>query len=168
MRSVCATFKCRTLKSGGPPGSKLVARRELKETYRYVWQFRAILIEPHPYLRALLRDFRLAGGRVVLQECHSIAEVTSLPQPIVVNCTGLGARALFSDTELIPIKGQLTYLLPQPEVNYVVLADDLYMFPRRDGIVLGGTHVRGDWSLEPDLVAKSRILAGHAKVFSAL
>jgi len=136
--------------------------------YRYVRQFRAMLIEPHPYLRALLRDFRLAGGRIVLQEFHNLAEITSLPEPVMVNCTGLGARMLFSDTELIPIKGQLTYLLPQPEVNYVVLADDLYMFPRRDGIVLGGTHVRGDWSLEPDLAAKSRILAGHARVFSEL
>jgi len=44
----------------------------------------------------------------------------------------------------------------------------LYMFPRRDGIVLGGTHARGDWSLEPDLAAKSRILAGHAKLYSGL
>jgi D-amino-acid oxidase len=136
--------------------------------YRYVRQFRAMLIEPHPYLRALLRDFRLAGGKVVLQEFHNLPEVTTLPEPVVVNCTGLGARVLFSDTELIPIKGQLTYLLPQPEVNYIVLADELYMFPRRDGIVLGGTHVRGDWSLGPDLVAKSRILAGHARVFSGL
>ena len=127
-----------------------------------------MLIEPHPYLRALLRDFRLAGGRVVLQEFHDIAEIATLPEPVVVNCTGLGSRALFSDAELIPIKGQLTFLLPQPEVNYIVLADELYMFPRRDGIVLGGTHVRGDWSLEPDLVAKSRILAGHARVFSGL
>jgi D-amino-acid oxidase len=66
-----------------------------------------------------------------------------------VNCTGLGARSLFSDTELMPIKGQLTFLLPQPEVNYAVIAGDLYMFPRRDGIVLGGAHVRGDWSLDP-------------------
>jgi D-amino-acid oxidase len=136
--------------------------------YRYVRQFRAMLIEPHPYLRALLRDFRVAGGKVVLQEFHNVAEITTLPEPVVVNCTGLGARDLFSDAELIPIKGQLTLLLPQPEVNYIVLADELYMFPRRDGIVLGGTHVRGDWSLEPDLVAKSRILAGHAKVFSGL
>jgi len=136
--------------------------------YRYVRQFRAMLIEPHPYLRAILRDFRLAGGRVVLQEFHDIAEITTLPEPVVVNCTGLGARALFSDAELIPMKGQLTFLLPQPEVNYIALAGDLYMFPRRDGIVLGGTHVRGDWSLEPDLVAKSRILAGHTKVFSGL
>ena len=136
--------------------------------YKYVRQFRAMMIEPHAYLRALLRDFRLAGGRVVLQEFHNLAEVTTLSEPVIVHCTGLGARALFSDTELIPIKGQLTYLLPQPEVNYAVLAGDLYMLPRLDGITLGGTHVRGDWSLEPDLAAKSRILAGHAKVFSAL
>ena len=135
---------------------------------RHVRQFMAMLIEPHVYLRALLRDFRLAGGTVVLQEFHDTAEIATIPQPVVVNCTGLGARALFSDTELIPIKGQLTYLLPQPEVNYIVLAGDLYMFPRRDGIVLGGTHTRGDWSLEPDLAAKSRILAAHAKVFSRL
>lgn len=136
--------------------------------YKYVRQFRAMMIEPHAYLRALLRDFRLAGGRVVLQEFHKLAEVTTMPEPVVVNCTGLGARALFSDKELIPIKGQLTYLLPQPEVNYAVLAGDLYMLPRHDGIALGGTHVRGDWSLEPDLVAKSRILAGHVRVFSGL
>jgi glycine/D-amino acid oxidase-like deaminating enzyme len=85
---------------------------------------------------------------VVLQEFHDIAEIATLPEPVVVNCTGLGSRALFSDAELIPIKGQLTFLLPQPEVNYIVLADELYMFPRRDGIVLGGTHVRDDWSLD--------------------
>ena len=150
------------------PESRDLLPSEHRFPYRYVRQFRTMLIEPHPYLRALLRDFRLAGGKVVLQEFHDTAEITTLPEPVVVNCTGLGARALVSDAELIPIKGQLTFLLPQPEVNYIVLAGDLYMFPRRDGIVLGGTHVRGDWSLEPDLVAKSRILAGHARVFSQL
>src|SRR5262249_35870033 len=132
--------------------------------YRYVREFRAMLIEPHAYMRALLRDFRLAGGRIVLQEFHTTTEIAALAEPVVVNCTGLGARDLFSDSDLIPIKGQLTFLLPQPEVNYIVLAGDFYMFPRQDGIVLGGTHVRGDWSLQPDPVAKSRILAGHARV----
>lgn len=136
--------------------------------FRYVRQFDAMLIEPHPYMRALLRDFRLAGGKVVRQEFRELGDVSKLAEPVVVNCTGLGARALFSDQELIPIKGQLTYLLPQREINYVVLADDLYMFPRRDGIVLGGTHVRGDWTLEPDLQAKTRVLEGHARLFSRL
>ena len=45
---------------------------------------------------------------------------------------------------------------------------DLYMFPRRDGIVLGGTFERGVSTLEPDRAAEDRILAGHAKFFSAL
>jgi D-amino-acid oxidase len=134
----------------------------------YVRQFRAMLIEPHPYLRALLRDFRLAGGTAVVQEFHESAELAKLPEGAVVNCTGLGAKVLFGDSELLPIKGQLTFLLPQPEVNYITLADHLYMFPRRDGIVLGGTYARGDWSLEPDLAAKDRILAEHSKLFSGL
>jgi D-amino-acid oxidase len=45
---------------------------------------------------------------------------------VIFNCTGLGARALFGDQELTPIKGQLTVLLPQTEVNYLtVMEDDL-------------------------------------------
>ena len=135
---------------------------------RYVRQCRAMLIEPPTYMRALLRDFYQAGGKLVVREFHDVSQITALSQAAVVNCTGLGARALFSDAELTPIKGQLTYLLPQPEVNYIVLADELYMFPRRDGIVLGGTHVRGDWSLAPDLAAKEQILREHAGLFSGL
>jgi D-amino-acid oxidase len=150
------------------PESRDLQPAEHKFPYHYVRQFRTMLIEPHPYLRALLRDFHLAGGTVALQEFHNMAEIATLPQQVVVNCTGLGARDLCSDVELVPIKGQLTFLLPQPEINYIVLAGDLYMFPRADGIVLGGTHVRGDWSLEPDLTAKTRILTGHAKLFGAL
>jgi glycine/D-amino acid oxidase-like deaminating enzyme len=55
-------------------------------------------------------------------------EVMTLAEPVVVNCTGLGAKALFDDDELIPVKGQLCVLAPQPEVDYVVsTADGLYM-----------------------------------------
>jgi glycine/D-amino acid oxidase-like deaminating enzyme len=133
--------------------------------FPYVRTFRSMLIEPHPYLRALMRDFRLAGGRIVVQEFHAVQELARLAHPVVVNCTGLGARALFGDDEMLPIKGQLTFLLPQPEIDYLTLAGNLYMFPRRDGILLGGTFVRGDWSLEPDPVAKDRILRGHADMF---
>lgn len=144
-----------------PPGEHPFPRR-------YVRQYQAMLIEPPTYLRALLRDFYQAGGKLVVREFHDVSEIGSLPQAVVMNCTGLGARSLFSDAELIPIKGQLTYLLPQPEVNYIVLADEPYMFPRRDGIVLGGTFVRGDESLTPDVAAKERILREHAELFRGL
>src|SRR3546814_1275852 len=44
------------------------------------------------------------------------------------NCTGLGARDLFGDMELIPIRGQLAILIPQPEVRYAFTGEAGYMF----------------------------------------
>lgn len=131
----------------------------------WVRQFDTMLIEPNTYLPAVLQDFLIAGGRIEVREIREIAELQTLPQPVVVNCTGLGAKALFGDEELTPIKGQLTILLPQPEIAYCTLPEDLYMFPRTDGILLGGTHEHGVWSLEPNLEAKQRILAGHEQFF---
>ena len=127
-----------------------------------------MFIEPPTYLRALLRDFHLAGGRIVVREFASSAEVAALPESVVVNATGLGARGLFGDRELVAVKGQLTVLLPQAEVDYAVATEDLYMFPRSDGILLGGTHERGVETLEPDLEAEKRILAGHRAIFEGM
>lgn len=85
---------------------------------------------------------------------------------MIFNCTGLGAGTLFGDKEIMPVKGQLTILLPQPEVDYNLLSGGLYMFPRRDGILLGGTWDRGNSDLSPDLEAQKRILAGHKQLFA--
>jgi glycine/D-amino acid oxidase-like deaminating enzyme len=135
----------------------------------YVRRFSTMMIEPHVYLEAVLADFRLAGGRVVVREFSDPRAILELPEPVVVNCTGLGSRALFGDEELIPAKGQLSVLVPQPEVDYGVLADNLiYMFPRRDGILLGGTFERGEWSLTPDPQAAERIVRGHMELFGRL
>jgi glycine/D-amino acid oxidase-like deaminating enzyme len=135
----------------------------------YVRRFQTMLIEPAVYLEAVLRDFRLAGGRVVVRELAEPRAVAALPEPVVVNCTGLGARALFGDEELTPAKGQLSVLVPQPEVDYAVLTDTLlYMFPRRDGILLGGTFERGQWDLTPDPEVASRIVRGHMDLFGRM
>ena len=101
--------------------------------YEHVRQFDTLIIEPPVYLAAMLDEFRIAGGRIVVREFADRAAIAALPQKLVFNCTGLGAKALFDDAELTPVKGQLTILLPQPEVQYAVLAGDLYMFPRADG-----------------------------------
>lgn len=134
----------------------------------FVRRFTTMMVEPQTYLHALVRDYQLAGGRIVTRELPAREAVAALPEPVVVNCTGLGAKALFGDEELTPVKGQLTVLLPQPEIDYIVLADDLYMMPRSDGILLGGTHERGEWSLEPNREAMDRIVAGHAEFFAAM
>ncbi len=134
----------------------------------HVRQFTTMLVEPAPYLNAVMRDFLLAGGKIVTREFRDRAEVLALDEPAIVNCTGLGARALFGDEELTPVKGQLTVLLPQPEIDYIVIHEDLYMFPREDGILLGGTRERGVWTLDPNQEAATKILDGHRTFFDAM
>jgi hypothetical protein len=46
--------------------------------------------------------------------------------------------------------------------------NELYMFPRRDGILLGGTHERGEWTLEPNRAAMQHVLEGHARFFAGM
>ncbi|MGI8919949.1 MAG: FAD-dependent oxidoreductase [Pyrinomonadaceae bacterium] len=134
----------------------------------HVREYKTMLIEPHIYLNALLRDFQLAGGKVVVKEFSNLAEVSSLSEQVVFNCTGLGARALFDDRNLIPVRGQLALLLPQPEIDYIYLGGSAYMFPRRDGIILGGTWDRGDWELEPDPDQTAALLESHAEIMKRM
>src|SRR5713101_8119354 len=136
--------------------------------YRFVRQYDTMLVEPPTYLNAVLTDFHVAGGAVQVKHFDHVSQLQQFPEPIIFNCTGLGARALFDDQELTPVKGQLTFLLPQPEVNYITLMeDDLYMFPRTDGILLGGTFEEGEWSLSVNETAKARVLKGHAQFFQS-
>jgi glycine/D-amino acid oxidase-like deaminating enzyme len=106
-----------------------------------------MIIEPLIYLPAMLTDVRIAGGRVVVREMKGLDEVRELWEKLVFNCTGLGAKALFGNEELTPIRGQLTFLLPQPEVSYATVYENTYVFSRGDGVLLGGTHEMGDWNL---------------------
>ena len=69
-------------------------------------------IEPPMFLSALLMDRRIAGSRIVVREMKTRSQVQSMPQKLVFNCTGLGAKPRFDDTELTPIRGQLTFLVP--------------------------------------------------------
>ena len=78
-------------------------------------------------------------------------------------------RALFGDAELTPIKGQLAFLLPQPEVDYMTIGPrGTYMFPRHDGIVLGGSFERGVDKTDVVLATIARILRDNGAVFGAM
>ena len=80
------------------------------------------------------------------------------------------------DAELVPLKGQLTHLVPQPEINYQTSGGGppgpaglgIHMMPRRDGIALGGTVQRGVWTLEPDEEERRRIVDAHISLFTSM
>jgi D-amino-acid oxidase len=151
------------------PGARDLVPAEHPFPAPHAWRRYSMLIEPAIYLNALTRDFLTAGGRIEVREFASLREIAALPESLVFNCTGLGARALFNDQELTPVRGQLVFLLPQPEVQYMTVGPgDIYMFPRHDGILLGGSHERGSWSLDPDPATTSRILRENGELFRTM
>ena len=77
----------------------------------------------------------------------------------------------------MPVKGQLTVLVPQAEVDYQTSGGinlpstpgiGIHMMPRADGIALGGTAQRGVWTLEPDDAERQRVVEGHIQLFSQM
>ncbi len=143
---------------------------------RYVSRRSILRIEPSMHLAAVQRDFLLFGGRVVVRKFDAPRDLMALSEPVIVNCTGLGSRDLFGDQELVPLKGQLTALVPQPEVTYATGVGPpsqpsrslLHMLPRSDGIILGGTSERDVWTLEPNEEERQRIVEGHKQLFSTM
>jgi glycine/D-amino acid oxidase-like deaminating enzyme len=107
------------------------------------------------YSRQLVTDFLIEGGRIERLELHSPSELNQLAQKVLINATGYGARELWKDESIIPVRGQIAWLIPQPEVNYGVFYKNLYVLSRRDGIVVqdvgdGEMDGYGDANEQPD------------------
>ncbi len=135
-------------------------------------------IEPNVYLPALVDDVLAFGGQIVIRKLETPKDVLALPESLIVNCTGLGAKALFGDDELVPLKGLLVLLPPQPEITYStnggvkIPAEQrnlfIHMMPRADGIVLGGTSERDVWTTDVNEAEKARIIANHVTLFASM
>jgi glycine/D-amino acid oxidase-like deaminating enzyme len=122
----------------------------------------------------LMRDVVTFGGKIVIRKFNSPQDLISLTESVIVNCTGLGSRTIFSDEELVPVRGQLTVCIPQPEVNYrasgrlpnsTVTAS---INPRSDGLVVGNMQERGTWSLEPNQEVRQQNVDAAIQFFSAM
>ncbi|MCX4766404.1 FAD-binding oxidoreductase [Streptomyces sp. NBC_01275] len=101
-----------------------------------------------PWLRErLLR----AGGSV---EERTVTDLAEADAPVVVNCTGLGARELVPDASVRPVRGQLV-VVENPGIDTWLVStgtggEPAYLFPQPGRLLLGGTAQDDDWSLEPD------------------
>lgn len=159
------------VEGGGQVGPHMPAHRFLEpKTWPFggdrLLRYDTMYVETGRFLRELTKDIQLAGGRIVIRRFVTPADVATLPETLVFNCTGLGASALFADTSLYPIRGQLAILLPQPEIRYACTGSAGYMFPRSDGILLGGTYERHVSDPTPQPEAIRQILTSHQRMFS--
>jgi glycine/D-amino acid oxidase-like deaminating enzyme len=87
------------------------------------------------YTRLLLGDFGANGGKIEIAEFHTPDDFGKLREKTLINATGYGARALFGDQSLTPVRGQLARVIPQPEINYGLFYKGVSFVPRRDGLV---------------------------------
>lgn len=123
------------------------------------------------YARQLTEAFLMEGGRIVQRTFNHPSELTDLAEPVVVNCTGYGARALFGDESVVPVRGQIAWLTPQPEVTYALYYRSISMVPRQDGIVIqanGASQMVG-YGVDdetPDRAEAEQALAALATLFT--
>ncbi|MBG0851000.1 FAD-binding oxidoreductase [Streptomyces spinoverrucosus] len=101
-----------------------------------------------PWLRE-----RLAAAGAVVEE-RTVSALAEADAPVVVNCTGLGARELVPDASVRPVRGQLV-VVENPRIPTWIVSKDAsggmaYVFPHPGRLVLGGTSEEDVWSTAPD------------------
>ncbi|MEJ1200032.1 MULTISPECIES: FAD-dependent oxidoreductase [unclassified Streptomyces] len=110
------------------------------------------LIDMSTHVSWLRKRLVSAGGVVEIRAVSDLAEAEA---PVVVNCTGLGARELVPDASVRPVRGQLV-VVENPGIRVWMVSTDpvsgemAYFFPQPGRLVLGGTAEEDAWSAEPD------------------
>ena len=123
------------------------------------------------YGHTLLNDFFIAGGQFRRAEFHAPWQIAALGKKVVINCTGYGARALWKDETLTPVRGQIARLIPQPDVRYGLVYRHVLAVPRRDGIVVqsfegGEMKGYGDANETADRAEAEQAVTTLAELFS--
>ena len=155
------------------PGVENVRRCDestLPPPYRSGWHYRVPMIEMSRYLDYLTERLQAWHARIEITEPVTAAELPTLG-PIVVNCTGLGARGLFPDDPVRPVRGDLL-VVDNPGIDEFFIEQDedddgnltTYVLPQGDQVILGGSRRDGDWSTEFDPAIASDILRRCAAV----
>jgi glycine/D-amino acid oxidase-like deaminating enzyme len=138
---------------------------------RYMRRNTLMMFNISIYARMLLSEFIANGGKIEIVEFRAPGDLASLPQKALINATGYGSRALFDDQSITPVRGQLTRLIPQPEINYGLYYKGVSFVPRRDGLVfqaVGDDDYYGfnDDTTEPDQREAEFAVNTIAKLFS--
>jgi D-amino-acid oxidase len=134
------------------------------------WRYTAPVAAMPVYLEYLLTRFRRAAGQVHTSAVTSLAEaVRDTTARVIVNCSGIGAHDLVPDPAVTPVRGQVV-VAANPGITefFIAPSDDTaelaYLFPNGDRILLGGTELRGNWSLDPNPHTAERILRDCAAI----
>ncbi|MFH9813827.1 FAD-dependent oxidoreductase [Streptomyces sp. NPDC017230] len=147
---------------GGLVGARLCSPADLRRGYVAGWRYRAPLVDMPRYLRYLAQRLVQAGGSIRRHRYGTLEEALR-EAPVVVNCSGTGARDLAVDPSVDAVRGQLV-VVENPGIESFFCddtpgADKLtYIYPHARTVVLGGTSERGNWDVSPDEDAAQGII----------
>jgi D-amino-acid oxidase len=135
------------------------------------WRFTAPVISMPTYLDYLLARLEGAGGSV-RYDCSYASLTAAAGQTgagVIVNCSGIGARDLVPDPDMMPVRGQAVVTANPGLTEFFIgigaePGDLTYLFPHQDTVVMGGTEQPGDWNQQPDPGTAARILTRCAAI----
>lgn len=169
-REVCAAVTAPPAWADLLSNVRVLTQGELPAGFASGWAYTAPAVDMPVYLDYLLRRYEGLGGRVTTGTVTSLPEVAA---PVVVNCTGTGARTLVPDESLVPVRGQVV-VLENPGITEFYLdhgdggPDYVYLFPHADVVIVGGSAHEGASDLAPRPQVRERILRDAAAAFPAL
>ncbi len=117
------------------------------------------IVESPRYLQYLNDQFTKNGGKIIRQEIKMLDEL-KYEYPLIVNCTGVWSKQIADDPSVFPIWGQ-TLLIDAPHIQEGFMSDYsfTYMFPRDDGILIGGVAEPNVWDTNIDTGLTADIVA---------
>ena len=119
------------------------------------------LMDTTIYLDYLADRFVQAGGEINIGLAVEKLDQIGPDFDLLVNCAGLGARALVNDCVLEPHRGQVAVVPKIDRLRCAIVCDDApltYAIPRTNDCLFGGTNELSD-NLTVDRDATSRIVA---------
>jgi D-amino-acid oxidase len=126
---------------------------ELPLGYVDAYQVESIVMDNTKYMGWLLETYKKLGGTLEQKVVENVNELSG-DHTAIVNCTGFGAIELFGDNSVYAVRGQVVVVKPNGFDQ--VVADNeahnglMYIIPRLNDIVLGGTAQANDWNLKID------------------
>jgi D-amino-acid oxidase len=153
------------------PDLRLLDDGELPAGFAAGWHYTAPVVTMPLYLDYLRSRYEALGGVISVESLTSLTAVADAP--VVVNCTGIGARDLVPDPDVVPVRGQVIVVenpgIDEFYIDHTLHDDDyVYLFPHGDVVLLGGTAQEGDWDRQPRHEIAERILRDCCAVYPRL
>ncbi|KAH8893459.1 FAD dependent oxidoreductase [Thozetella sp. PMI_491] len=157
------------------PGYRNLKKDELPASVPFGVTMKACAANPTallPWLKNSLEERGVKFIRFTVTSLEQLLELTNADA--LVNATGLGARTLANDPNVVPVGGQTMFIRNKAHWDHIILrqggAEYTYAIPRllSGGVIVGGTRKVGsvdtsvDTELKKDILRRINRIAGDA------